>query len=1403
MKLNKRLLNELQNRLKIGSRRGVHLNAIPGNSLYKFDLHRLSSINKNLPSEFIGSLLKDLPMKFRISWKENVEEFGSLFKEEQSQLVKITRSFENLINQTETIESEKGINTFGFGFPLLIRRDQADGKLTVAPILIWSLRISRSKEFNTWIINRGEEDPIYINELLINHLQQDAKVQIDQIASEMLDDGLIDKKELTDICFDLISSINTTVPANQRELFDQNIDKIKAIPDKKKCEDLVANSNNSVIEFGGLFSIFEVQKQSIIDEYEDLLGKEEVTLEQNDLKDNYFQPITSVETDPSQQNILNSLKSKRNLLIQGPPGTGKSQSLTAILINALENHKKTIVVCEKNTALEVLHKALKERKLDHNCIVIKDIQKDRKIVVDSVRGRIDGFPYKSSGYEYSKCPLENLTIKANNLITTINTGHKNIGEKIFEENNWTKTVGLFLSNRKCLNHDFDLKIDKNTLSFTFREFQELLDILDKGESLYLKYAPNESKSFLNSINLKGTNHYNTEQAIKDDFNEYRSRIYDDNSLINKLLTIHSSNSEFKDIQTTSSFWYLFSSIFSNKKKTILRDQRLIAVECNNLIDKIINDGWVQIDVNRKEFPSIIEEIKRILDLYDNYFSNQDDLFENEFYWFKLYNELNENNKKIVNALKTRRNWNITFSVFFLNTILARHSNKLLPTNDEDLKELASVLSKVGKAQLKFIKDFWFSKQMEAAYKFSLTHDDLSIENLYNKRSSHLHKRHSLRQIVRLDPNLFTTFFPIVLTTPDVCSNLFKSLNGHFDIVLFDEASQLRLEDNLPAILKGKQVIISGDEHQMPPSNYFSKVYDGIVEDEDEEEEDEPLINRDDILLSCESLLDFANELSFEKKHLDFHYRSKHPYLIDFSNHAFYNKRLKPLPSNEDYIPIKHYQLDGTFSDHSNEVEAEAVLSIIEKNIQRLPSGKYPSVGVATFNISHRNLILNKIRERQKFEKYAAFNKKMAELESNGFFVKNLENIQGDERDIIILSTTYGINKDGKFILKGPLIQKKGYKLLNVIITRAKYKVYVCTSIPEKQYLNFKEYLTVEKSNNRKAVFYAYIAYAKAVSEEDHTQRQYILESLLENSNISQNETVEPDSDLESPFEEEVYNVLKSHFDSSKIIKQYKIAEFRIDLVFDPQIEGGKKIAIECDGASYHSSQEAYLYDYYRQKILEDQGFIFYRIWSTNWWHNYKRESEKLIQFIQTINNQQARVLKKITISESFDDQFVPTHFQRRELFETHSKIEQSNKKKKIQKKDSNKTWETSSNYWSENELPGYSYAPKHNAWYKKKLEIDSDNKIYSEKIEIPVKILETNVGNIVKLKYINIGKIQNIKITDDKSLNGKMVNDIRLVYFKEPLAESIKGKSVGEIAKVGMLDTYVEILEIQKDYFNN
>lgn len=1347
MEITKKILRELQNRLKVGNRRGVHLNAVPGRSRYKFDLKRLAKLNDNLPEEFLNELFTNPKLNFSISWKDLNSDINTLFEEDQADLVTIKKSLENLVNQTNAIESEKGIKTFGFGYPILVRRNQSDNNLTISPVLIWSLNINPTKDFNTWTIKRSEEDPIYLNEVLINHIESDSKIKLESISADFLEDGLIDSDELNSILSNLISKINVNENENFEEIFKIKSKKVSRIKEKKEYEKLPITSTNSLIEFSGLFSIFEVQKQNIINDYDELIAEGSTELSLDDFETHSFQSLTSIETDPSQQGILNSISTNRNLIIQGPPGTGKSQSLTAIITNALENHKRIIVVCEKRTALEVIQENLNEIGLENLNILIKDIIRDRRRTVDIVRDTIGGINYKRYGYVSSKDELNRIINKANQIISVINNSHKKIDNKLFDHNNWTSVVGKYLTNlrKNIRDSDYDenyWRKEFDKLDFDFDDLTGFFESIENAEKIYVS-VNRDVDTFLNKTIFSNDNFYALESSISKIFDELNSEILDSNSAINNIINKYSSiekgrKNEIFDLKRTNGFFYKLSSTFIAKRKQVIDDQKRLQFLLKNIFQKKLNQTVDQV-YYKASITENLALITSIIGKFKNNYKNNNRL-ENHYNWYNYFLKQDPRIQDIVLKLKDSKSWKDIVSVYLLNKILENNADNYLPTNDNNLNEAKNLLSKLGEFQIDYIRTFWRSKQIDLTREFAYK-NNITVENLYNKRSSNRHKRYSLRQIIKFDPELFTSFFPVILTTPDVSSNLFIDKKEFFDLVIFDEASQLRIEENFPALLKGKQIIIAGDEHQMPPSNYFSKVFEDADFDESDEEDDLSF-DKEEFLLSSESLLEFGMEYGFEKQFLDFHYRSKHPFLIDFSNHAFYNKRLKPMKNVEDYNPIKFFQVNGTYSGQSNEAEANFVIQILENNINRFSNGEYPSVGVATFNITQRNLILSKINERKRFEKYSSFNQKILELEENGFFVKNLENIQGDERDIIILSTTYGVNHENKFYRRfGQLNFKKGYRLLNVIITRAKYKVYMCTSIPQEEFLNYKEMLEVEGSNNRSAVFFAYIAYCKAVSESDNDLRLAILNSLIRDessNNVSQN--LESTNFLESPFESEVYDSLTEVYDPNFIKIQEKVAEFRIDLVYHNGDPDTPRIAIECDGAKYHSSREAYLYDLYRQKILESYGYIFHRIWSTNWWRNPKKETEKLVDFIYKNsakkvsgeNNSLAEIL-------SHDD------------FDVTSQEKNIHTPKKDERKKVNKNL------------------------FQKAVQKDS----------------------IVKIKYLNNGLQIEIKLDDSPNIKFKKEGNLNIVNFKSPLGKSLLGCIEGDTVKIGELDTFVEVVSIE------
>ena len=927
--LNSEIFQAFQNKLKTGNRRGVHLNAIPGNSRYKFDLGRLSEIHKSLPEHFIIELLtpKTLNFKFSIHDKsgEPSENNPEIIQEEfineeeaitdrklspeqlrELALEKLSLSFENLIFQNEVIQSEKGINSLGFGFPLLIRKDM-DGQITAAPILIWSVTVKALNQLNTWEISRTEDDPIYVNQVLSNHLQSDSGISLQQISEEMLADGKIDKPELQAICQNLLDQLKIT---QNLDFILNNYEAIPLIKNKAFYDNQLIKRGDAIIIKSGVFSLFEVQKQNIINDYE-LLKTSFKALEREQKSD--FQSITSVETDPSQQAILESLKSQSKILIQGPPGTGKSQTLTAVLLNALENRQKTIVVCEKQTALEVLYNALQKLGLEKYCMMIKDSATDRKLVVNSVRNTIDATDFKKVLQPYSMQSLQSQLGEIIQHKENINGIHNLLNRDLLPNKNRTEIVGNLLSYADS-EEVIDLK-DQH-FSFSAEEFKAIEMVLENGSTLYEKFRPFEEASFLNPEKLTQENYHSSLQNLDSAFLNYENQWSEIQRLVaefkptyeqkrkddfgfnyNKLTTLINetevltstlnANSEEFHPEITNGFFYKLTALFSSSKKKKIATQKKLAeissmvkeISLNqffpelNLSDHFWNNkneiiGYRQkIQETQSDFHPILEESFDHLDflnLYDpvvsgketelisqriqdlkksilreqwlknldfgntflsfkktlnpilNQFSKYRNHPENplftEYSWFSFYKTLSPFQKNILAKLYPVQNWEAAFYKAYFPLLLHHYSEEQLNFNESNYTEIRKKIKLYGNLQKSFVHYFWDTAQQNAVKQFEHLNRDITVANLYNKRCSTNHKRLTLRQIVQKDIDLFTNFFPIILTTPDTCSNLFSGKNFYFDNVVFDEASQLKLEDNFPAIFKGKNVIIAGVVH---------------------------------------------------------------------------------------------------------------------------------------------------------------------------------------------------------------------------------------------------------------------------------------------------------------------------------------------------------------------------------------------------------------------------------------------------------------------------------------------------------------------------------------------------------------------------------------------------------------
>lgn len=445
----------------------------------------------------------------------------------------------------------------------------------------------------------------------------------------------------------------------------------------------------------------------------------------------------------------------------------------------------------------------------------------------------------------------------------------------------------------------------------------------------------------------------------------------------------------------------------------------------------------------------------------------------------------------------------------------------------------------------------------------------------------------LRKLFKAIPNLLTALKPCLMMSPLSVSIFLQADGYNFDLVIFDEASQVCTEDAIGAIMRGKQVIIAGDSNQLPPTSFF----EAALSDSDFDIDDEKEI---DDTGAYESILEEAVN-AIPEKTLKWHYRSRHEHLIAFSNAKIYNNELITFPSNMDKVPdngVEYIFVENGIYDRggkkNNINEAKRVAELVFDHIRKYPNR---SLGVVTFSEAQQVAIDDVIRQiRLQNGQYEKF---FSDDNEQAFFIKNLENVQGDERDTIIFSIGYAKDQNGVMYMNfGPLSRNGGHRRLNVAITRAKYNVKLVGSIHPTD-------IKLEKTN----------------SEGVKMLRQYIEfaingESTLQNQ-LNFSNTVE----TESPFEESVYDFLVKN--GYNVATQVGCSGYRIDMaVKHPTLSGIFVLGIECDGATYHSARTARERDRLRQTVLEDIGWTIYRIWSTDWVKDPKTEGEKLIEAVK-------------------------------------------------------------------------------------------------------------------------------------------------------------------------------------------
>jgi very-short-patch-repair endonuclease len=448
--------------------------------------------------------------------------------------------------------------------------------------------------------------------------------------------------------------------------------------------------------------------------------------------------------------------------------------------------------------------------------------------------------------------------------------------------------------------------------------------------------------------------------------------------------------------------------------------------------------------------------------------------------------------------------------------------------------------------------------------------------LIRDQAARKRKHLSVRTLFANAPEAMTALKPCWAMSPLLVSQLLPSDQQYFDVVVFDEASQVRPADAIPAILRGKRVVVAGDERQLPPTDFFT----GSNPDIDAPE----LEGRVVLDAGYESILDaMLPFISFRM--LGWHYRSRDERLIAFSNTHLYDRGMTTFPGVTGPHCIQHVHVPFQPGQHGSETSANAeVLEVVRLIIDHAERRPDESLGVIAMGIKHADRIDEALRaalhDRDDLEAF------FDESRQERFFVKNLERVQGDERDAIILSVGYGKNADGRLLYRfGPLNQEGGERRLNVAITRAKHRMTLVSAFTHND-------MDPDRSSARGVeLLRLYLQYA-----------------------VSRGENLGPTAAAIAalnPFEVDVRDTLARA--GIPLTAQYGCSGFRIDFAAKHPTQPGRLVlAIECDGASYHSSDTARDRDRLRQEQLERLGWTFHRIWSQDWFNDKQRETDKAL-----------------------------------------------------------------------------------------------------------------------------------------------------------------------------------------------
>jgi len=855
----------------------------------------------------------------------------------------------------------------------------------------------------------------------------------------------------------------------------------------------------------------------------------------------------------SQEQVLTSIREKDALVIQGPPGTGKSQTITSLISDSIGRGSSVLMVSEKKAALDVVYSRMGE--LNRYALIIDDVNDKQgfysqmeKILElgTSPRGGTGPIDSKADEIDASFKKLEA------------------VAEKLYAPDSFGAEVyKLYLMSRRC-------------------------DLTDPTEAA--KYRMLKSKAPAGIFALDYPALYYANQAFKDDAKREACLLCAET--LERWPWLASMRGDI------SEYDLLLCRDCAEKASAAIDEYRT-----GSFVAKLMSKGKAESALRSfadKYTSGITEEQSKALlegglpaaalDGYSAFTSAR-----------AVYDALTAAQRTYFDGMRAvSAALNISLSdanAELFNLALCDRLFVFEAQNRELLQSIGNFVPIVDSLS----RAIGEKKTLTRQYLGSLLAEDLGSV-VASKRQGEIarvvesKRRWSVNKFMQKFSFELFRAIKIWLMTPEVASEILPLQAGLFDMVIFDEASQMYVEKGVPSILRAKKVVIAGDSKQLRPSSL------GAGRLDDNEDDEVPEDYEGNAALEEESLLDVARFKYTPPVTLNYHYRAKYEELIAFSNYAFYGGRLyvSPNVAPPEKPPIEVHKIDsGLWAGRSNAGEADEIVRLLKEFFAGRK--KNESIGIITFNSSQCDLIEDCIddecgRDPDFAAKVRAETARREGGEDVGLFVKNIENVQGDERDVIMFSIGYAKNESGKLMTNfGWLNQKGGENRLNVAISRAKRKIHVVTSFEP------AELSVSDAKNDGPKYLKKYLEYCFAISGGNTELARQILLSLSGTS-----ASADPVRSA-GYFQSTVCEALKAR--GYEVEQNVGIGGYSIDLAIK---RGGEYVlGIEFDTKLYNGKSTTRERDFYRGDYLKSRGWKMYRMWSANWWRDQKRELDRI------------------------------------------------------------------------------------------------------------------------------------------------------------------------------------------------